>query len=62
MNLTPERAGFEPAIRLSADTRFPVVLLRPLGHLSILLVSTGNAKGESLLSTFIVFCIVLIGF
>src|SRR5215208_3852358 len=29
-----ERAGFEPATRLSAGTRFPVALLRPLGHLS----------------------------
>ena len=29
-----ERAGFEPATDLSARTRFPVALLRPLGHLS----------------------------
>ena len=29
-----ERAGFEPAKRLSTLTRFPVALLRPLGHLS----------------------------
>ena len=29
-----ERAGFEPANRLSTVTRFPVALLRPLGHLS----------------------------
>src|SRR3954462_5483950 len=29
-----ERAGFEPATHLSARTRFPVALLRPLGHLS----------------------------
>ncbi len=29
-----ERAGFEPARHLSAPTRFPVALLRPLGHLS----------------------------
>ena len=29
-----ERAGFEPAKHLSALTRFPVALLRPLGHLS----------------------------
>ena len=29
-----ERAGFEPATRLSTSTRFPVALLRPLGHLS----------------------------
>ena len=34
-----ERAGFEPAKRLSTLTRFPVALLRPLGHLS------GRAKG-----------------
>src|SRR6266851_9457479 len=31
-----ERAGFEPATHLSARTRFPVALLRPLGHLSVL--------------------------
>ena len=36
---TAERAGFEPATRLSTRTRFPVALLRPLGHLS------GRAKG-----------------
>src|SRR4051794_9921062 len=30
-----ERAGFEPAKHLSALTRFPVALLRPLGHLSV---------------------------
>ena len=30
-----ERAGFEPARHLSAPTRFPVALLRPLGHLSV---------------------------
>ena len=29
-----ERAGFEPATQLSPRTRFPVALLRPLGHLS----------------------------
>src|SRR3954454_14130634 len=29
-----ERAGFEPSTHLSARTRFPVALLRPLGHLS----------------------------
>ena len=29
-----ERAGFEPATHLSARTRFPVALLRQLGHLS----------------------------
>src|SRR4051812_30991378 len=32
--LQTERAGFEPATHLSARTRFPVALLRPLGHLS----------------------------
>ncbi len=32
--LMAERAGFEPARHLSAPTRFPVALLRPLGHLS----------------------------
>src|SRR3954452_23917347 len=32
--LEAERAGFEPAMDLSAHTRFPVALLRPLGHLS----------------------------
>ena len=35
-----ERAGFEPATDLSARTRFPVALLRPLGHLSELGEST----------------------
>ena len=29
-----EREGFEPSTHLSARTRFPVALLRPLGHLS----------------------------
>ena len=29
-----ERAGFEPAIRFDPYTRFPGVLLKPLGHLS----------------------------
>ena len=32
--LCTERAGFEPATQLSPRTRFPVALLRPLGHLS----------------------------
>src|SRR6185312_7269954 len=32
--LRTERAGFEPATQLSPRTRFPVALLRPLGHLS----------------------------
>ena len=46
-----ERAGFEPATRLSTRTRFPVALLRPLGHLSgratgypLLCASPGRAK------------------
>ena len=30
-----ERAGFEPAIHVAAHTRFPSVLLQPLGHLSL---------------------------
>ena len=30
-----ERAGFEPAVHLAAHTRFPSVLLKPLGHLSL---------------------------
>jgi hypothetical protein len=34
LTLMAERAGFEPATHLSARTRFPVALLRPLGHLS----------------------------
>ncbi len=34
LTLMAERAGFEPATDLSARTRFPVALLRPLGHLS----------------------------
>src|SRR5206468_2341548 len=29
-----ERAGFEPARRFKPPTAFPVLLLRPLGHLS----------------------------
>src|SRR5439155_61800 len=33
--VSAERAGFEPATHLSARTRFPVALLRPLGHLSV---------------------------
>src|SRR5674476_1307458 len=34
-----ERAGFEPAVHLTAHTRFPSVLLKPLGHLSVPLIS-----------------------
>ena len=30
-----ERAGFEPAVPIAGYTRFPSVLLRPLGHLSV---------------------------
>src|SRR5436309_831093 len=33
--LSAVRAGFEPATHLSARTRFPVALLRPLGHLTL---------------------------
>jgi hypothetical protein len=33
-SLEPERAGFEPAVPLAKYTRFPSVLLKPLGHLS----------------------------
>jgi hypothetical protein len=29
-----ERAGFEPAVRFDPHTAFPVLHLRPLGHLS----------------------------
>ena len=31
-----EREGFEPSARVTPSTRFPTVLLRPLGHLSAL--------------------------
>jgi hypothetical protein len=34
MSNRTEREGFEPSRHLSAPTRFPVALLRPLGHLS----------------------------
>jgi hypothetical protein len=34
LTLMAEREGFEPSTHLSARTRFPVALLRPLGHLS----------------------------
>jgi hypothetical protein len=44
---TAERAGFEPATDLSARTRFPVALLRPLGHLSEVEQGRGSAaEGE----------------
>ena len=39
-----ERAGFEPATHLSARTRFPVALLRPLGHLSVLRSGEGGIR------------------
>ena len=39
-----ERAGFEPATHLSARTRFPVALLRPLGHLSVLRGGEGGIR------------------
>ena len=34
IRLGAEREGFEPSIRVTTDTRFPSVLLQPLGHLS----------------------------
>src|SRR5437870_1450963 len=45
--LLAERAGFEPATHLSARTRFPVALLRPLGHLSVGRVKSTAASGGS---------------
>jgi hypothetical protein len=39
-----ERAGIEPARHLSAPTRFPVALLRPLGHLSVRKRPQGNGR------------------
>src|SRR5438105_1653948 len=39
-----ERAGFEPATHLSARTRFPVALLRPLGHLSLAAESAAHFR------------------
>jgi hypothetical protein len=33
-----EREGFEPSMHIAAHTRFPSVLLKPLGHLSILYI------------------------
>src|SRR5438132_8787663 len=41
-----EREGFEPATHLSARTRFPVALLRPLGHLSEVGQRIGLATGR----------------
>ncbi len=32
-----EREGFEPSKRIAPFTRFPSVLLQPLGHLSLIL-------------------------
>jgi hypothetical protein len=34
VDLLAERAGFEPAVRLSPYSRFPGVRLKPLIHLS----------------------------
>lgn len=34
LGMDTERAGFEPASRFKPATAFPVLLLRPLGHLS----------------------------
>ena len=39
-----ERVGFEPTSRLSAATRFPVALFRPLRHLSIVVISRQTAR------------------
>src|SRR5436190_4868861 len=39
-----ERAGFEPATHLSARTRVPVALLRPLGHLSVMRSGGGGIR------------------
>src|SRR5919197_2549161 len=44
MQKKAERAGFEPATHLSARTRFPVALLRPLGHLSVLRGGEGGIR------------------
>ena len=44
MGRRAERAGFEPATHLSARTRFPVALLRPLGHLSVLRGGEGGIR------------------
>src|SRR5919205_2736757 len=41
-----ERAGFEPATHLSAGTRFPVALLRPLGHLSATRQRSASGEGD----------------
>ena len=40
-----ERVGFEPTNRLSAVTRFPIVAIQPLSHLSLISVSEDAAKG-----------------
>src|SRR5712691_3579616 len=45
LRLKTERAGFEPATHLSARTRFPVALLRPLGHLSERLQRSRSSGG-----------------
>src|SRR5215204_318157 len=42
--IATERAGFEPATHLSARTRFPVALLRPLGHLSAVRSGEGGIR------------------
>ena len=34
-NFMVEREGFEPSIPVSQNTRFPIVRLRPLSHLSV---------------------------
>src|ERR1700751_360276 len=45
-SLVTEREGFEPSTHLSARTRFPVALLRPLGHLSGRRHSTTPARNS----------------
>ncbi len=45
-----ERAGFEPAVHLAAHTRFPSVLLKPLGHLSGHVRSGRKPRGNPNLS------------
>ena len=44
---TAERAGFEPARRFKSPTAFPVLLLRPLGHLSWIFRSIRRAGNTS---------------
>ncbi len=41
-----ERVGFEPTVPVSQNTRFPVVHLRPLGHLSYLVFFSNQADSN----------------